>query len=216
MLSSISSPRRGLAAIGLALLAGFVALSPVSTSAAPVLDQQNLGPLQGNVGIGPTLSRGQSFTVGVDGLLAGFEFHFNKSSAFATGNAYLSLYSTDGGGAPDTLLGQAVLAAASVSTTSGFHYFDLLPLNVAVTTGDLMFAALSADFGGGTFASLDVYAAGSEWGCGPAFGIVCWTEADNRVPDLFFRSYVEIAEPGAIVPLVAGLTLIGIVRRRRR
>ena len=54
----------------------------------------------------------------------------------------------------------------------------------------MLFAALHADFNGGTFATQNTYAAGSEWGCGPAFGIICWTAADNGVHDLVFRSHV--------------------------
>ena len=205
--------------IRLSLAAACILLLPLHTTdvrASPVVDQQNPGPVQGNVGYGTNLSRGQSFTVGLDGLLAGFEFHFNKSSARATGNAYLSVYTTDGGGAPGTLLGQASLAAASVSTTSGFHYFDLTPLSIGVSVGDLMFAALSADFFGGTFSTLDTYAAGSEWGCGPDFGIVCWTAADNGIPDLVFRSFVELPEPGSLAVLGLGLFAITSARRQKR
>ena len=106
-----------------------IGLSLFSTGghATPVVDQHNLGPIQGNVAYDHNLSRGQSFTVGIEGLLAGVEFHFNKSRSRATGNAYVSMYSTDGGGAPDNLLGQVSLPAASISTTHALVYFDLTP-----------------------------------------------------------------------------------------
>jgi hypothetical protein len=183
---------------------------------ASVIDQQHLGPVQGNVGVSATLSRGQSFTVGIAGTLAGFEFHNNKSSSRATGNAYLTLYSTDGGGGPDSQLGQVFLPAAAISTTSGFHFFDLSPLNIAVEIGDMLFAALHADFNGGTFATLNSYAGGSEWGCGPAFGIVCWTAADNGVHDLVFRSHVTpLPTPGSLALFGLGLAGFSLYRRRR-
>ena len=37
-------------------------------------------------------------------------------------------------------------------------------------------------------------------------------EATN---DLFFRTFVEVPEPGAVIPLIAGLAMIGFARRRR-
>jgi hypothetical protein len=193
------------------------ALSPLagSAQATPVVDQQNLGPASGNVGYGPNLSRGQSFTVGLNGALAGFEFFFNKSQQFATGNAYLSVYSTDGGGAPDTLLGQVALAASAVGTTHSLTYFDLTPLGISVSVGDLMFAALNADFSGGMHSTQDLYAGGKDWACGPTFGIPCWsTEERFGVPDLVFRSHV-LPEPGTLALLGLGIAGIGFTRRRR-
>lgn len=185
-------------------------------SASPVVDQQNLGPVQGNVGYLSNLSRGQSFTVGIEGLLAGFEFNFNKSSASATGNATLSLYSTTGAGAPDTLLGTALLPAAAISTVHSFVYFDLTPLSVGVDVGDQYFAALSADFGGGIFSTGDTYAGGSDWACGPSFGFPCWTEEVGSVPDLVFRSHViPVPSPAALSLFALGLAGIGAARRRR-
>jgi hypothetical protein len=162
------------------------------------------------------LSRGQSFTVGIDGLLAGFEFNFIKSQILATGNAYLSVYSTNGLGGPDVLLGQAILAAASVGTTHSLTYFDLTPLSLAVSAGDLMFAALSADFYGGMYATQDFYAGGTEWGCAPAFGIACWTQEENFVRELVFQSYVEasIPEPGILALFSIGLVGLWAVSRR--
>ena len=189
---------------------------PSPVSAAPVVDQQNLGAVTGNVGYLPNLSRGQSFTVGIDGTLAGFEFQFNKSSQFATGNAYLSIYSTDiFSGGPDILIGQATLAAADVSTAHMLTYFDLTSLNISVSTGDLMFAALDADFGGGMHSTRDVYSGGTEWGCGPALGIACWTQEDNGISDLVFRSHVisAIPETGAVGFLALGLAGMGAARR---
>lgn len=185
--------------------------------AVPVVDQQNLGPVAGNVGYEATLARGQSFTVGLDGVLAGFEFNFNKSQTIATGNAYLSVYSTNGIGAPDVLLGQVTLDATAVSTTHSLTYFDLTPLGLAVSTGDLMFAALHADFAGGMYSTRDIYAGGTEWGCGPPFGITCWTPEDNSVHELVFRSFVDtgIPEPGMLAVFGLGLAGLGIARQRR-
>ena len=188
-----------------------------TASAIPVVDQQNLGPVRGNVGYDFNLSRGQSFTVGIDGILSGFEFEFNKSSAFATGSAYLTVYTTDGGGAPDSVLGQVSLGAASVSTTHGLIFFDLVPLNILVAAGDLMFAALHADFFGGMHSTLDTYADGQDWGCGPSFGIPCWSdETSFGVPDLVFRSHIEtVSAPGALALFGLGLAGLGAMRRRQ-
>lgn len=191
-------------------------LLPNPGKTSPVIDQQNLGPIQGNVGYLSNLSRGQSFTVGIEGLLAGFEFNFNKSSRLATGNATLSLYSTTGIGAPGSLLGTALLPAATIGTDPGFHYFDLTPLGVGVNVGEQYFAALSADFGGGIRSTADTYAGGSDWACGPSFGFPCWTEEVGSVPDLVFRSYViPVPETGALALFVFGLAGIGVVRARQ-
>jgi len=195
-----------------------IGLSLFSTGghATPVVDQHNLGPIQGNVAYDHNLSRGQSFTVGIEGLLAGVEFHFNKSRSRATGNAYVSMYSTDGGGAPDNLLGQVSLPAASISTTHALVYFDLTPLAIGVTVGELMFATLHADFSGGMYATQNTYADGSEWGCGPSYGIVCWTAADNGIPDLVFRSHVvPIPASGSVTLFALGFAGLGLPRRRR-
>ncbi|MGB0631512.1 MAG: hypothetical protein ACPGRZ_12545 [Alphaproteobacteria bacterium] len=200
--------------ISAALIA--LAMTSAPAIASPIVDQQNLGPVRGNVGYGPTLSRGQSFTVGIEGQLAGFEFNFNKSQQFATGNATLSLFSTDVGGAPDTLLGQALLPAAAVSTIHALVYFDLTPLSIGVNVGDRLFAALAGDFSGGILSSLDTYAGGSDWACGPAFGYPCWTEETNIVPDLVFRSHViPVPTTGALSLFAIGLAGLGVARKRR-
>lgn len=213
MISTRSILRLSLTAACLFLLP----LHGTDAQANPVVDQQNLGPVTGNVGILPNLTRGQSFTVGIEGLLAGFEFHFNKSSVRATGNAYLSIYTTDGVGAPDSLLGQAFLPAASVSNVSSFHYFDLTPLGIDVAVGDLMFAALSADFNGGTFATNNVYAGGSEWGCAPDFMVVCWTAADNNIADLVFSSHVvPVSAPAPLAVMALGILALASARRTFR
>lgn len=142
-------------------------------------------------------------------------FQFNKSDARATGNAYLSVYSTNGGGAPDTLLGQESLAASAVGTTHSLVYFDLTSLNISVSAGDLVFAALSADFNGGMHSTTDLYADGREWGYGPALLAVCWTAADNGIPDLVYRSHVEpLPTSGTLALFGLGLAGLGIVRRR--
>lgn len=193
-----------------------------TAQATPVVDQQNLGPVSGNVGYSLDLSRGQSFTVGINGALVGFEFQFNKSQQLATGNAYLSVYSTDGAGAPDTLLGQAALAASAVSRTHSLVYFDLTPLNISVSVGDLMFAALNADFSGGMHSTNDIYTDGREWGCSPRHSITCWsTEAHVNVHDLVFQSHmlpesgIVLPEPGTLALLGLGIAGIGFTRRRR-
>ena len=211
LLSRIYTKSFGLAGVLLALV-----MLPSTASASPVIHQQNLGPIQGNVGYLSNLSRGQSFTVGIEGLLASFEFNFNKSNRLATGNATLSLYTTSGIGAPDTLLGTALLPAASVGTDHSFVYFDLTPLGVGVNVGEQYFAALSADFSGGIYSTADTYAGGSDWACGPTFGFPCWTEEVGSVPDLVFRSYViPVPETGAWALFVLGAAGIGMSRARR-
>jgi hypothetical protein len=94
-------------------------------------------------------------------------------------------------------------------------YFDLTSLNISVSAGDLVFAALSADFNGGMHSTTDLYADGREWGCGPALLAVCWTAADNGIPDLVYRSHVEpLPTSGTLALFGLGLAGLGIVRRR--
>ena len=92
----------------------------------------------------------------------------------------------------------------------------LPPLAIGVTVGELMFATLHADFSGGMYATQNTYADGSEWGCGPSYGIVCWTAADNGIPDLVFRSHVvPIPASGSVTLFALGFAGLGLPRRRR-
>ena len=104
----------------------------------------------------------------------------------------------------------------AIGTMHSVITFDLTPLNIAVTTGDVLFAALEADFFGGMFSTVDLYAGGLEFGCGPAFGIARWTqEAEFGVLDLMFQSFVDaVPAPGRLALFGLGLAAIRLKRRR--
>jgi hypothetical protein len=111
---------------------------------------------------------------------------------------------------------------AASAVPYGFHDyvgFDVSPLGIAVTAGDVLFAAITdSDFFGGMYSSGPghAYAAGAEYGCGPGYGISCWTEQDNRIVDLMFRTYVAAAPvPATLALLIPGLAMIAARRRRR-
>lgn len=94
-------------------------------------------------------------------------------------------------------------------------YFNLTSLNISVSAGDLVFAALSAGFNGDMHSTTDLYADGREWGCRPALLIICWTAADNGIPNLVYRSHVEpLPTSGTLALFGLGLAGLGIVRRR--
>jgi hypothetical protein len=205
-------------AIAAAALAALMA--PGRADAIVLLDQENPGPVQGNVGYDAGLARGQSFTVGITGTLAEVQFFMDKSLSTATGYATLTVFDTVGG-APGTALGSVQVPASAVP--DGFHAyvgFDVSSLGIAVTAGDMLFAAITdSDFFGGIYSTSafpDKYPAGAEFGCGPGYGIACWTEQDNGVVDLMFRTYVAAAPvPATLALVLPGLALIAARRRRR-
>lgn len=185
----------------MAILAATVS---VGAQAAPILDQESIGPSSGIQFFtsSGTFLRVQTVTVGIDGLLATLEVHVSGTPVSVNIRSTVA-------GVPDAIVGSADLTGMS----SGYGVFDLSGLGLSFSVGDIFgFEVL----GGSTLgSSSNDYAAGADFYSNNSGA----TFAQQGGYDTFFRTFVEAGDevpaPAALLLIGFGLAGLGVAGRRR-
>lgn len=201
-----------------------------SANATPVLDQEytpdpNLPPVGhaavGQNALGHVLNMGQTFTVGITGILSAIEVRVAKNTAIIE-DLTLDLRTTNGAlpGPAGAILATASLSAGDIpDTLFSFISFDLSDAEINVAAGDFLSFVLSSTAQQGRMDAYRISNSGAEGGYDGGIGYSARGNGTLFTPtnDLMFRSFVDVqvSEPGAIIPLIAGLAVIGLVRQRR-
>lgn len=201
------------------MFATTVAILPVITVAAPILDQSAPGStLRANVGASNAVDWSQTFTSGLTGKLTNVEVLVSRQAA-VTQPLLFDLRTTASGVPTESdsgtnILGSASIAAASVTLFDfGQPNFgatwinvNLTNFNINVSTGGTFAIVLrSNDPGssdGETYqwhgSTLNTYALGSDFN---RFGTDFW---DSEGGDLGFRTFVDVPEPNGIIVFALG------------
>lgn len=176
-------------------------------------------------------SIGQSFTVGVTGILDHIDVHLRKTFP-AQGpetdyDIQLSLQSLSGGLPDGISLATATIDGSTLpdapATGSAFTTFDLSAAGISVTAGD-MFAFVLTGLGSSS-ADWNIFSAGTDenpyaGGAKLSFNGVNWTATNT---DAVFQTFVNdsvsgpvaVPEPGMAALVGLGLVGLGFARRRR-
>jgi hypothetical protein len=175
-----------------------------SARADEVLDQQNDVGMSATADPATPFSQevGQTFTVGVAGILTRIELQINLMFG-SGGSAILTVYNT-AGGVPSTSLGTASLSTSLIpSGTFAYQSFDLSTFEIPVSVGEVLAYGVKSSGDAGyalrsTFTT-STYAGGeSVWrSLGPPPG--AWISF-SPTHDNGFRTYVEAVETGSDLP----------------
>ena len=187
-------------------------------AATPMLDQANEPPFAGG-GVSSSLYRAQTFTVGIDGILSGFEVYLNS---FMDGNSSdFEIWNTVGG-LPEPIPGTP-LASATLSFDSGpgFQFADISSFNLSVAVGDVLAIVQigGSTPGGATWeANSNSYAGGDGYTTISTDPTGPWQLPSFNL-DHGFRTYVDNGVAGVPAPgtlALFALGLFGLARLRRR
>jgi hypothetical protein len=199
-----------------------------SANAAPVLDQEyspdpNTPPV-GHAAVGQNsvsriLNRGQTFTIGITGILSAIEVRVAKNPNIIE-DLTLDLRTTNGSlpGLAGATLATAVLSAGDIpDSVTSFISFDLSAAGIDVTAGDFLSFVLSSPTLHSNPASYFISNSGAEGGYDGGEGFWASYQDGNNfevLNDLFFRTFVEVSEPGSLAVLGLGLFVLASARRR--
>lgn len=213
------------------VVAALLLATAAPAKAVVLLDQEYVPdltlPPSGHSAVGqfsPTslLVAGQTFTTGLTGVLSSIEIFLTRSRTTVE-DLTLDIRTPNGvfPGLPGATLASASRTASSIALGSAVSVsFDLSAANLAVSAGDFLSFVLSSPTDHVTEGSYNVRQSGAEGGYAGGTGYTAQLgNGTNFSPslNLLFRSFVdvEVSEPGAIIPLIAGLAVIGLARRRR-
>lgn len=199
-------------------------------NATPVLDQEYSPdpslPPSGHAAVGHNFRGGifniaQTFTVGVTGVLSSIEVVVRKHPDIFE-NLTLDIRTPNGSlpGLAGATLATAVLSPGDIpDSVTSFVSFDLSGAGFDVTAGDFLSFVLSSPTLHSSPASYFISDSAAEGGYDGGEGFWASFQDGNNFEvrsDLFFRTFVDVPEPGAVIPLIAGLAVIGLARQRRR
>lgn len=185
-----------------------------ASSAAPVLDQQNIGSVGAAVltsddSVSGLVLQAQTFTASLTGQLTSLNLALFQFSG--QGNVNVSINSVSGGLPTTTSLGQVSIDSSSLSTDpfmTTLTNFDFSALDVYVTAGQTLAIVASATTPdtaiGWSASSIDVYSGGENMAYSPSFGWIYY-QGDN-----IFQTFVDTARQPGEVPEPATVALMGI------
>lgn len=220
------SPNKFCAAIAIAFMLAVAG----PANATPVLDQEYSPdpavPPVGSAIVGHDIrntifNMGQTFTVGVTGILAAIEIRVRKDAAIFE-DLTLDLRTPNGSlpGLAAATLATAVLSAGDIpDTVFSFVSFDISGAGIDVTAGDFLSFVLSSPTQHRSPASYVIANSGAEGGYSGGDGFLAHYQDGNNFTinsDLFFRTFVEVPAPGALAILGLGVFCIAATRRRNR
>lgn len=193
----------------------------LDANATPVLDQS----LDANNGLGLVVPGAQTFTVGIDGLLSGFELKLSgRSDEVRSYTVGLSRTNLDGSPLADYTSEFLYSSSGDIfEQNSSWIFFDMP--DIAVHAGD-MFAIymintssignFGNDFYKNTSAEDDKYTGGKLW-IDDSLGAGKWTEFRDFGADVSFRTYViEVSSPKTINLFLSAFPLILFISRALR
>lgn len=213
---------------GIAIALMLTATAPAS--AVVVLDQEyspdpSLPPSGGAI-VGQDIrdtvfKMGQTFTVGLTGVLSAIEVRAFKDAAIFE-NLTLDLRTPNGSlpGLAGATLASAVLSAGDIpDSIASFISFDLSGADIAVTAGDFLSFVLSSPSDHRNPASYIITNSGAEGGYDSGDGFLGRGPGGNTFSatnDLFFRTFVDVPEPTPLAVMALGVLALATRRRTQK